>query len=69
MDIHPPYESALHEELGMTDMDIRAELILSGLNPAAESAILRTMILLGVKRATERPLDERRLADLMRQRL
>lgn len=38
------YESALHAELGMTDAEIRAELVAEGLDPDSEAAGLRSMI-------------------------
>lgn len=66
MNAAPIFESALHESLGMSDKDLREELMANGLNPDSESEALRAMISLGIERAANRGEPERRLSDLMR---
>jgi len=57
------YESALHEALGMTDDEIRAELIEQGLDPASEAQALRSMVQRLVAKHHSRDAVERRLGD------
>lgn len=61
----PPFDSALHESLGMTDQDLRRELTQEGLDPAIECQAIRFMVLHNIDRATRRPEQERRIAELL----
>ena len=62
------YESALLEALGMTDAQIRAELIEQGLDPASEAQALRSMVQRLVAKHHSRDPIDRRLGDAMRRK-
>ena len=62
------YESALHKELGMTDAEIRAELVAEGLDPDEEARALRTMIQRLVAKHATQSLTELSLAEAVRRR-
>ena len=62
------YESALHEELGMTDAEIRAELIAEGLDPDEEAQKLRAMIQRAIAKHRAQPATDRRIAEVVGRR-
>ena len=63
------YESELHRELGLTDAEIRAELIAEGLDPAEEIEKLRRMGRRLAQKHARRAPEDRAVAELCRRKL
>lgn len=62
------FESALHKDLGMTDAELRAELVAEGLDPVQEAQAIRTMMQRMASKHAGQAASPRQLADAGSQR-